>query len=91
MFTMLSIAIGLAVVGMAIQEGFWADRMMADRDRHSTNATTLTNLLEIGYADGKEFRQATAGRIILEAGSGRTRAETNNPGNTAAPNITPGP
>lgn len=69
---------------MPVPADFWDSRMMADRDRHSTNATTLTNMLEIGYADGKEFRQATAGRIILEAGSGRTRAETNSPDTTAA-------
>ena len=31
---------------------------------------------------------ANALRVMNESGSGRTRAETNNPANTAAPNIT---
>ena len=66
---------------------YWEDRLKADRDRHSLNATTLEKIQELQYVSAKEFRDATAGRIILEAGSGRTRAETNNPGNTAAPNI----
>lgn len=29
-------------------------------------------------------------RTVVESGAGRTRAETNNPGNTAAPNIQAG-
>jgi hypothetical protein len=69
---------------MPLPDGFWADRLAADRDRHSTNATSLEKILEMQYAGSKEFRDATAGRIVLEAGSGRTRAETNWPANTSA-------
>ena len=70
---------------MPVPAESWSDRLLADRDRHSTNATTLEKMLELGYASTVQFRDATASRIVLEAGSGRTRAETNNPGNTAAP------
>ena len=35
------------------------------------------------------FNMATAQRVVTEGGSGRTRAETNNPGNTAAPGGSP--
>ena len=69
---------------MAMPEGFWSDRLAADRDRHSTNATTLEKIIEMQYASSKEFRDASAARIVLEAGSGRTRAETNYPANTSA-------
>ena len=63
-------------------------RLIADRDRHSTNATSLEKLLELQYAASIDFRAANAARIVMEAGSGRTRAETNNPENTAAPQRT---
>jgi hypothetical protein len=66
-------------------EDFFRDRLMADRDRHSTNATSFEKMLEMQYASNQGFRDATASRIVLEAGSGRTRSETNGPGNTAAP------
>jgi len=66
-------------------EEFFKARLMADRDRHSSNATTFEKVLEMGYAASIQFRDANAARIVMEAGSGRTRAETNNPGNTAAP------
>lgn len=69
---------------MAMPDSFWSDRLAADRDRHSTNATSFEKLMEMQYAGSKEFRDATAGRIVLEAGSGRTRAETNDPANTSA-------
>ena len=72
------------VEDMPLPADFWADRLAADRDRHSLNATSLEKILELQYAGGKEFRDATAGRIVLEAGSGRTRAETNDPANTSA-------
>ena len=75
-----------AVVGMAISESFFEDRLKADRDRHSTNATTFEKIQEMQYVNTQQFRDATAARIVLEAGSGRTRAETNQPANTAAPN-----
>lgn len=69
---------------MAVEAGFFSDRLMADRDRHSTNATTFEKILEMQYAGSKELRDATASRVVLEAGSGRTRAETNAPLSTSA-------
>ena len=69
---------------MAGLEQSFQDRLLADRDRHSTNATTFEKVLEMKYASDSGFRDATAARIVLEAGSGRTRGETNGPGNTAA-------
>lgn len=65
-------------------EDFFRDRLYADRDRHSTNATTFEKLQELSYARGQEFRDANAARIVMEAGSGRTRSESNGPNNTAA-------
>lgn len=69
---------------MAGLEQSFQDRLLADRDRHSTNATTFEKILEMKYASDSGFRDAAAARIVLEAGSGRTRGETNGPGNTAA-------
>src|SRR5690606_28364291 len=63
---------------------FFNHRMMADRDRHSTNATSYDKPLEMQYAGSKELRGATASRGVLEAGSGRTRAETNAPLSSSA-------
>lgn len=82
---MIGLMFALMAVGV-IAEGFWEDRIKADRDRHSLNATTFEKIQEMAFIGGKEFRDATAGRIILEAGSGRTRAETNNPAQTSAQN-----
>ena len=70
---------------MTADQNFFRERLYADRDRHSTNATTFEKVLEMQYAQSMQFRDANAARIVMEAGSGRTRAETNNPGNTAAP------
>lgn len=64
---------------------FFRERLYANLDRHSSNATTTEKILELDYASSQGFRSANAARIVMEAGSGRTRAETNNPGNTAAP------
>ena len=64
---------------------FFQQRLMANLDRHSNNATTFEKALEFDYLSKQGFRDANAARIVMEAGSGRTRAETNNPGNTAAP------
>lgn len=72
---------------MAIDDSYFEGRLKADRDRHSTNATSLEKVLEMQYVATQQFRDATAARIVLEAGSGRTRAETNSPGNTAAPQV----
>lgn len=60
------------------------DRLLADRDRHSTNATTFEKILEMQYTQSMQFRDANAARIVMEAGSGRTRSESNGPNNTAA-------
>ena len=66
-------------------DDYFMQRLKADRDRHSTNATTFEKVLEMQYAQGMQFREANAARVVLESGSGRTRSETNGPGNTAAP------
>lgn len=71
-------------IDMSALAPLFQDRLLADRDRHSTNATTFEKILEMQYANESAFRSATAARIVLEAGSGRTRGETNGPGNTAA-------
>jgi len=70
--------------------GHFQERLIADRDRHSTNATSFEKLMEMDYARTNTFRDANAARIVMEAGSGRTRSETNNPENTAAPNLPAG-
>lgn len=64
--------------------GMFKSRLYAQLDRHSTNATTFDNMLQHNYAASEEFRSANAARIVMEAGSGRTRAETNNPSPTSA-------
>jgi hypothetical protein len=69
----------------SIGPSFWQERLYADRDRHSTNATTFEKVVEMQYAQSMQFRDANAARIVMEAGSGRTRSETNGPSNTAAP------
>lgn len=63
---------------------YWKERLYADRDRHSANATSFEKVLELQYAASTGFRDANAARIVMEAGSGRTRAESNGPDNTAA-------
>lgn len=80
--SLLAFCLPLAVVDPT----FFDDLLKADRDRHARNASTMEKFLEMQYVGSKEFRDATAGRIILEAGSGRTRAETNNPAQTSAQN-----
>lgn len=69
---------------MPTQENFFQERLYADRDRHSSNATSFEKVLEMQYAASIEFRNANAARIVMEAGSGRTRSESNGPNNTAA-------
>ncbi len=70
---------------------FFNHRLMQDRDRHSTNATSFEKVIEMQYAASKELRDASATRVVLESGSGRTRAETNAPLSSSAqqwpPNI----
>jgi hypothetical protein len=60
------------------------NRLIADRDRHTGNNTTFDNMLNVSYAASQQFRDANAARIVMEAGSGRTRAETNDPAQTGA-------
>jgi len=79
------ITIDVPCLGVKKMEEFFKARLMANLDRHSSNATSFEKVLEMGYAASIQFRDANAARIVMEAGSGRTRAETNNPGNTAAP------
>ena len=64
--------------------GHFQERLIADRDRHSTNATSFEKLMEMDYARTNTFRDSNAARIVMEAGSGRTRAETNLPASTSA-------
>lgn len=71
---------------MAVESGYFDDLLKADRDRHARNATTMEKFLEMQYVGSKEFRDANSARIVLESGSGRTRAETNAPTQTAAQN-----
>ena len=65
-------------------EEFFKSRLMANLDRHSSNATTFEKVLEMSYAASQQFRDANAARTVMEAGSGRTRSESNGPDNTAA-------
>ena len=69
---------------MADPADFFRERLYADRDRHSANATSFEKVLEMQYAQSMQFRDANAARIVMEAGSGRTRSESNGPNNTAA-------
>ena len=65
--------------------GHFQERLIADRDRHSTNATSFEKLMELDYARTNTFRDANAARIVMEAGAGQTRVQTMLPGPTAAP------
>ena len=58
--------------------------LYGQQDRAGRNATTFDNILQFQYAGSTGFRDATASRVVLEAGSGRTRAETNRPEETSA-------
>jgi len=58
--------------------------LFGQSERANRNATTFDNILQMQYAGSSGFRDATASRIVLEAGSGRTRAETNRPEETSA-------
>lgn len=64
--------------------GMFKARLYAHLDRHNENAGTFDNALQTSFLEHKEFRAANAARIVMEAGSGRTRAETNNPASTGA-------
>lgn len=62
--------------------GAFKINLYAQTDRAGRNAVTFDTILQMQYAGSSGFRDATASRIVLEAGSGRTRAETNNPSET---------
>ena len=64
--------------------GAFKARMFAQLDRLSDNSVNFTKILDMQYANSQAFRDATASRIVLEAGSGRTRAEANRPHETSA-------
>ena len=83
---MIGLICCVCAMAMAVDAAYFDDLLKADRDRHARNASTMEKFLEMQYVGSKEFRDATAGRIILEAGSGRTRAETNAPTQTSAQN-----
>ena len=70
--------------------GAFKINLYAHLDRAQRNATTFDNILQFQYAGSNGFRDATAGRIVLESGSGRTRAETNNPAETGVGTVKPG-
>jgi hypothetical protein len=63
---------------------FLSKRLYGQLDRQSDNSVNFTKILDMQYANSQAFRDATASRIVLEAGSGRTRAETNLPAATSA-------
>lgn len=61
---------------------------LASQERRTQGADFVHEFLRIGAAQDRGImtqQQAGAYRYIVESGSGRTRSETNNPGNTAAP------
>lgn len=66
--------------------GAFKMRLFSQMDRHHENAMTFDKIVDTQYAASNSFRDATASRIVLEAGSGRTRAETNRPSETSAAN-----
>jgi len=59
-------------------------RLYSHMDRHTVNAVTFDKMLDTNYTASEEFRSANSARIVMEAGSGRTRAETNLPASTSA-------
>ncbi len=82
-----TVTLDLGVEEMAVDGAMLSHldaRLLSDRDRHSTNATSFEKVLEMQYAQSMQFRDANAARIVMEAGSGRTRSESNGPNNTAA-------
>ena len=64
--------------------GVFKQNLFTQIDRHNRNAVTFDNMLQFQYAGTNEFRTANAARVVLESGSGRTRAETNLPASTSA-------
>ena len=62
----------------------FSERLNGHLDRHDANDVTFDKMLDVSYAGAQQFRDAVAGRIAMESGSGRTRAETNLPAATSA-------
>lgn len=70
-----------ALTGMMNETGAASARRMNSADQLSSDSQRMWT---IAMTTPTQFA-ALAQRVVGEAGSGRTRAETNNPGNTAAP------
>ena len=70
-----------ALTGMMNETGAASARRMGSADQLSGDSQRMWT---IAMTTPTQFA-ALAQRVVGEAGSGRTRAETNNPGNTAAP------
>ena len=71
----------LALTGMANGAAAASDRRVSRADQLSGDSQSSWTIA----MQSPTFNMANAQRIVTEGGSGRTRAETNNPGNTAAP------
>jgi len=86
--------VNLSTVGEEEMAIDFSERLNAHLDRKDGNDTNFDKALDMSYAANQQFREAVAGRIAMESGSGRTRAETNAPLSTSAhaypPNVTSG-
>jgi len=66
----------------------WIGGMMSGQERRGAGADFVHEFVRLGAAEdrGKMNQAQSLGfRLASESGHGRTRSETNNPGNTAAP------
>lgn len=70
------------VIAKVLDQGFAAGAV-----RRADGADHYAENLRYDYLEGKNtvsFMEGTGQRVVTEAGSGRTRAETNNPAGTGA-------
>jgi len=70
------------VIAKVLDQGFSAAAV-----RRTDGADHYAENLRYDYLEGKHnvsFMEGTGQRVVTEAGSGRTRAETNNPASTGA-------
>lgn len=70
------------VIAKVLDQGFAAGAV-----RRADGADHYAENLRYDYLEGKNtvsFMEGTGQRLVTEAGSGRTRAETNNPAGTGA-------
>ncbi len=74
----------VALTGMANEFGASAARRSAAADQLAADSQRMWSIA----MTSPTVAAAMGVRIATESGSGRTRAETNNPNNTAAPNGT---